>query len=300
MAISMDEALANCLESLKNNNSSIEDCAARYPKYQDRLVELLGLVYALNSLDQISPRARFVENAGQRLVSKLLDRNDYYGQKTRPIRRKRQLNLTLRRGFGIVQIVILVVILLSAITGGTAFAADYAEPGDLLYGLDLKLEQIQLDLAPNAEAAVRIHLKIATERLEEAQNKLHDGDIDNGNIALDAYANEVAALAQLVGSEGGVDQEILTELVDTALSRHQEVLRELLTKVPVQARDGIQRALEASSKPKKNVPMGPPEDKPTGPPEDNTTGKPEDKTKGKSEDRTKGKPDFVKKPPGHQ
>jgi hypothetical protein len=270
MAISKDEALTNCLERLKNTNSSIEDCAAQYPQHQDELVEMLGLVSSLNSLDQISPRGRFTENAGKRLVSKLPDRNVYYGQKTRPIRLKRNLNYNFRRGFGRVRIVLLVVMLLSVFTGGTAFAADSAAPGDMLYGLDLTIERIQLDLAPNTQASTRIHIKIAAERLEEAEHKLNEGDVENGYVALVAYEREIVTLTELVGTADGVYQERLTELVDTALSKNQEYLNDLLTKSPDQARDGIQRALEASSKLKNNIFVGSPVDKPTSFTEDNT------------------------------
>jgi hypothetical protein len=269
MAISMDEAIADCLECLQNTNSSIEECAAQYPKYQDRLIELLELTYSLSSLDSISPRDRFVENAGKRLASKLPDRNVSYGQKTHPIRRKRLLNYHFRRWFGIVRFALIVVLMLSIFTGGTAFAADSSAPGDLLYGLDLAIEQIQLDLAPNIEAATRIHIKIADERLEEAEHKLNEGDVENGNVALVAYEREIVTLTDLVGSVEGIYQERITEMVDTALSKNQEYLKDLLTKNPDQAQDGIQRALEASSNPKNNVLVGSPEDKPTSPTEEN-------------------------------
>jgi hypothetical protein len=291
MAISIDG-----LERLKNTNSSIEDCAAQYPQHQDELVEILGLVSSLNSLGQISPRGRFTENAGKRLVSKLPDRNVNYGQKTRPIRRKRKIKVNFRRSFSFVQMVLLVVMLLSAITGGTAFAADFAEPGDLLYELDLTIEQVQLKLAPNLEAVIRIHLEIADERLEEAQNKLYGAELEKSDIAFEAYRAEIATLAKLVGRENGANREALSELVDTALSKHKSILEELLKKFPSYAQPGIERALEASAKPKKNTPMGPPEDKTTGPPEDKTTGKPEGKTTGKPEDKIKEKPDKSKNP----
>jgi hypothetical protein len=60
----------------------------------------------------------------------------------------------------------------------------------------------------------------------------------------------------LVGNETGLEYEKLTELVTAALSRNQEVLNNLLSKVPEQAQSGILRALEASSRAK-----GPPKDK---------------------------------------
>jgi hypothetical protein len=295
MALSIDEAIANCLEAINDQGSSIEDCTARYPQYKNELVELLGLVYSIKILDQISPRSQFVENASQRLVSKLPNRNVSYREKTRPIKRQRQ---RLRLNFGVVRMVAIIVLALSVFTGGTAFAADSAEPGDTLYGLDLTFEQIQLSLAPTQEAAARIHLNIANERLEEAESKLGEGDYDNGNVALVAYEQEMATLADLVGGETGIDQEELTELVVAEASRHLEVLEGLLEKVPEPAHKGILRAIEASNKPKKNVPQGPPEDRPVGPPEDKTTGPPEDKETGKSKEKKKDKTNSAKSPPG--
>ena len=289
MAISMDEAFANCLASI-NQGSSIEDCAARFPQYEQELTGLLGIVYTLNKLNQISPAAQFVENASQRLVSKLPDRNTAYRKRPRSAKRRRSFNIRWR--FSLPRIAIVVVLVLSAFTVGTALAANKAAPGEPLYGLDLAIEQIRLDLAPNAEAATRIHLKIAAERLEEAQHKLEEDDFDNWNAALDAYESEVAAITELVGNETGFEQEKLTELVAAAFSRNQEVLNNLLSKVPEQAQSGILRALEASSRAKAPSKDG----QSKGPPEGITTGKPEDKAKDKSKDKTKGKPDFVQTP----
>jgi len=294
MAISIDEAFENCLKISKEQGLSIQDCAARYPQYEKELVEILGLVTSLKVLDQLSPRTQFVENAKQRLVAKLPDRNVSYGERTRPIRRKRQLKLSW--DFRFIRIAVVVVFVMLALTGGTAYAADYAEPGDFLYGLDLTLEQIQLNLASNPEVAAKIRLDIAAERLVEAENKFNEGDVNNGDIALDAYENEMAALAEMVDSVSGIEQEKLAELVSTARSRHQEVLIDLLSKVPEPAREGIRRAIDASSKSKKETPQGPPEDLPKGPPEDKTTGPSEDK--GKPNDKIKGKPEKVKTPPG--
>jgi len=76
------------------------------------------------------------------------------------------------------QIIIITMLALSAATGGVVYASDTAEPGDLLYGLDQAVEQVHLNLAPNAEAAAEIHLEIASERLEEAQGRLAASDFE--------------------------------------------------------------------------------------------------------------------------
>jgi len=304
MYISIDQALENCLETLTKPNQSIESCAAVYPGQDIELVDLLGLAQSLTTLNQISPRAQFVENAAQRLVAKLPDRNVAYHERTRPIKRKRQLNLDFRAGFRIARYAIAVLLVLSILSSGTALAANSAAPGDLLYGIDLAVERIQLNLATSPEAIARLHLKQADERLVEADKRLVAGDVRNGNSALEAYESAVDAVASLAANEGGPEQEKLMGLLETALERHHTILEDLFDKVPEQAKFGIGQALMASGKAMvnqserllNNYPRGSPDDKTTGKPEDKTTGKPEGVGTGKPEDKTKGKPDFVPTP----
>jgi hypothetical protein len=295
----MDEALENCLECINNPNATIEDCVAGYPEQQGELVELLELAQAIRRIEQVSPRAEFVGNAAQRLAPKLADRNVSNKEQTRPVKRKRQSKLKARRRFSLARFAVVLVLVMAALTGGSALAANNAVPGDFLYDADLTLEQVLLNMAPSDEIAARIHLKIADERLAEAEKVLAFSDVRNSDAALEAYENEIAAIAQLVGSKSGADQEKLARLLETALTKHITVLRNLLEKVPEQARYGIQNALFASSKAKDNKGKGPPIDKPQGPSEDVTTGKPKNNNKNnKNKDKDTGKPDFVKKPPG--
>jgi hypothetical protein len=128
--------------------------------------------------------------------------------------------------------------------------------------------------------------------LEEAEQKFSEGDVNNGEVALNAYENEIVVLAGMIDSESGDEQEQLLDLVNSTLSRHEDVLTNLLSKVPEPAKKGIQRAINASSKTKKESPQGPPEDLPKGPPENQQTGPPEDK--GKPEEKIKDKPEKVK------
>jgi hypothetical protein len=290
MTMVMEDALSNCLETIFNQDSTLEDCAANYPEHEKELIDLLRLVYALKELDQISPRAVFVENASQHLVSKLPDRNVAYHKQIRPIRRKQQVRLNLSRRFSLFQVAMVLVFVLVALTGGSAYAANSAVPGDFFYEVDLAFERLHLNFALNNEIAARIHLRIADERLLEAGKVLQYGDVRNGNTALVGYENEIAAAAKMVGSKTGVGRDKLLLLLETALSRHKYVLKDLINKHPEQCWSGIQRALIASSKTKTEKSMEPPVDI--------TTGKPEDNNKGKSKDKIKGKPDHIGTPSG--
>jgi hypothetical protein len=296
MAISIDQALAHCLENIKDKGSSIEDCVVQYPEHEEELVDMLELVLVLNELGNISSRPQFRENSTERLVSRLADRNTAYSEKTRPIKRQKQFKL--RWSFNVLRFAILGVLLLITLTGGTAFAADNAGPGDFLYDLDLAIEQIQLDLTTDVSQTAELRMNFAAERLLEAESKLNNGDIDHGNAALEAYEQEMTLLSDLIASQVGVEKEKLTALVETASSRNQEVLETLLLSAPDPGKVGIQRAIDASTKIKEKQPQGPPEDVQQGPPEDKSIGPPEDKNTGKPEDKAKGKPDKDKKPTG--
>lgn len=156
-----------------------------------------------------------------------------------------------------IQIIIVTLIALSAITGGAVYASNDSEPGDFLHGLDLAVEQLRLRIASSEGEAAQLHLLFAIERLDEARGRLADEDIENAEVALDLYSEQISALAQLVGGPGGADREALLELVNSALSIHQIVLTGLLDVVPEQAKAGIQNALERSFIQFENFP-GPP------------------------------------------
>jgi hypothetical protein len=290
MTMSIEEVLSNSLETIINQDSTLENFVSNYPEHEKELVDLLSLAYALKALDQMSPRAMFVENACQRLVSRLPDRNVAYHKQIRPIRRKRNIKLNFRRRLNIFQVAILLVLMLVVLTGGSAFAANSAVPGDIFYVVDLAFERFHLNFAFSNETAARIRLRIADERLDEAEKVLLYGDVRNGTAALEGYENEIVAVTKLVGSKTGVDRDQLNEMLEIALLRHKSILKDLINKFPEQAWSGIHRALVASSKSKVEKTMGPPVDI--------VTRKPEDNNKDKSKDKTKGKPDHVGTPPG--
>ena len=48
---SIEDALAQCLELMINNNLDVEACVAQYPQWESELKELLRLAVAIRSLD---------------------------------------------------------------------------------------------------------------------------------------------------------------------------------------------------------------------------------------------------------
>jgi hypothetical protein len=205
-------------------------------------------------------------------------------------------------------------LIVSAI-GGTAYAVDLAAPGDWLYGLDLAVEKLQLDLATNPQSKAELNLAFAQERLEEARDRLEAGDVENMETALDEYGATIATLAQLVGSAEGADPDALADLLEAAFAIHVARLTALLEELPDEAHTGIERALEASQAGRATalealgrrgqpansgrpeleelpveLPVGPPVDVPAGPPADVPAGPPADVPAGPPADVPAGPP----------
>ncbi len=146
-----------------------------------------------------------------------------------------------------------VVALLAAGTTGIAYAADGAVPGDTLYGIDRGVEQIEMSLTPNPNKALRLQVAFTNERLSEAEKLAERGDAGHLEEAIDSYDQSILDVTRLAETADEQSDESLSQLLDQTLSKHQARLEELLGKVPEQAKKGIERALEASSKGRDNA-----------------------------------------------
>lgn len=102
----------------------------------------------------------------------------------------------------------------------------------------------------NPEKATEINLKAAEARLNRANAKAEEGEIDKMEEAIEEFENqynfgtEISQIAQGLGKE----TTTLEQLVARATSIHLEILAEIYEKVPEQAREAIERAMEVSAK----------------------------------------------------
>ncbi|MGC9334471.1 MAG: DUF5667 domain-containing protein [Anaerolineae bacterium] len=127
----------------------------------------------------------------------------------RPFRRKR---------WALAGVVLAMILVFVAGTGGAIYAADAAVPGGPLYGLDQAVEATRLRLTSRPEAVVSLLLAIAEERLEEARILLEQGDLANMGKALDGYGSMVSSLTTSLGEAEQGRAEELAALVDSSLS----------------------------------------------------------------------------------
>lgn len=150
------------------------------------------------------------------------------------------------RIFRFAVVLVLTFVLSLGMLTGVAAAADRAVPGDLLYPLDLALENVQLSATQRPAGRVALLLDLAEERLEESQRVFAQGRIEDMETALDGYDHILEDLSGTVGLAPSADRPALETQLEERLSVHTQRLVELRQDAPEQALPGLDRAIEAS------------------------------------------------------
>ena len=114
-----------------------------------------------------------------------------------------------------------------------------ARPGGPLYGARIWAETLTLPSAAADRAAAEV--RRLNDRLSEAAEAAAAGDTNAADAALAAY-NAILAEA-MAGTNGDA---VANATLDAAVRQNVEVLTALLGRVPDQARDAIQHAIEQS------------------------------------------------------
>jgi len=120
-------------------------------------------------------------------------------------------------------------------------------PQGIGYGLTRAWERIRLTFTFNENNKAELHLEFAERRLAEALEVL-DEDEEKAEELLEEYeknlekGNEISEIAQQIGK----NVSRATELIATATIIHEEVLRDVLERVPEQAKPAIERAINNS------------------------------------------------------
>jgi hypothetical protein len=122
-------------------------------------------------------------------------------------------------------------------------------PDSFLYGLDRALEALQKALTLAPEAKAKLALRLASERIAEAEKMERKGKPELASKAAEDYGEELndAMKHGRKISELAKKKEFET-LVANATSVHIDVLERVLEKVPEQAKSAIRKAIDNSKK----------------------------------------------------
>lgn len=121
-------------------------------------------------------------------------------------------------------------------------------PDSPFYFLKTWFEGIEEFFTINTAQKADRNLRFAEKRLAEAQKMVEKGKTDLAQKWIDKYNERMDKALDLMNKakEKGKDVKDVASRIEEATSKHLEILRALLSKVPVQARKGIERALEVS------------------------------------------------------
>ena len=145
---------------------------------------------------------------------------------------------------------------LSVLFSGLAFAKTEGlpdlglTPDSPFYFFKTWQENIQTFFAFGAENKARQYLHLADVRLAEYQKLIEEEKMDIAQKTLDKYESQLQRALDKISEikEAGKDVTALSATVEESITKHLQVLRYVLSRVPEAARSAIQKAIEASSK----------------------------------------------------
>lgn len=249
-----EDILARCIDDIKTGRSTIEDCVARYPHVREQLEPLLRIALKIPEIPEVKPSSSFRIKARVQLMDQIHDRRavtkrpwSRYNMETEQIQ--------LRRRFSMAGIVIAIVLALSAIGGGTAYASQASLPGDTLYPVKLATEELRMMLPGDDVAKIERALGFADRRVEEMATLAENDRPQHLGAAAERYEDAINnVLTRLerarAGGPGGANT---TAIVGNATARHLHVLDRVHDLVPDQAKAAITRAREASMRGQQNA-----------------------------------------------
>jgi len=161
---------------------------------------------------------------------------------------------------------IVAVLLAVSMLVASPFAAQATAPGDLFYGLDRGIEQIILRLNKDPDNGILLRMEFATERLEEAEQKLIESEIENALVALRAYNEAIVEIAELMEELPDQNRITIRSMAQEEVALQEGLLTRLRLNWPedAQSRNAYQKALQRSNMGVEQL-FGPPETAPQGP-----------------------------------
>ena len=242
-----EDILVQCIEDIKAGRSSIEDCLDRYPSMREQLEPLLRIVLAIREPPDVKPSPAFKVKArvwlmdyihgGQAATKWLWPR---YNSQVKPI--------PYRMRFSMASVILAIVLTLSALGAGTAYASQASLPGDTLYSVKLATEQAGMMLVRDDVARAERALSFADKRVREMVALAEKGRPQDLDLAVEKYGyalNMTFAEIERAGDRGLATGNI-TALVAEATARHLSALDMVYDIVSPEAKDAIAHARNVS------------------------------------------------------
>ncbi len=216
----IENILNICIKDIKAGKATLSECLERYPSKRNDLEPLLKL--ALNI--EKPPAINLDDHYKQAIRSRLL-------QQIQTTSQSKFKSITDRFSFGmppqlawarVAVLVVVIIIFVSMMAGGTVYASQDSLPGDMLYPVKTGTEDARLLIAGSNSAKVDLNMKFANTRIIEI-NEIATRDENKSDLALEGYRGNLdAARRQILKTS---DTSVLLGLLDRAMEQvHKQMI----------------------------------------------------------------------------
>ena len=239
----IEDILALCIKDIKAGRSTLGGCLDRYPSVRRQLEPLLRIALSIQEPPDYKPSNAFRIRARVHLMEQIHTRKS--AKTSWRFGYSSNMKQALYEGWlKTLAIVVAIVLAVSALGSGTAYASQDSLPGDALYPVKLSTEQVRRVLTIDDIATVELELTLAGTRLEEIE-ALANKAPDRTTIAVIGYERNIAmAIEKAERAQGnGVSASVL-EMVALAISKHLSLLERVEGDIPEAAKEAIKQAKE--------------------------------------------------------
>jgi hypothetical protein len=251
-----EDILVQCIEDIKAGRSSVEDCLDRYPSMRGRLEPLLRIAVAIPEPRDVKPSPAFKLKARVWLMDQIHGgQGARRGSWLRHEGRITPVPYIKRLSTSMATVILAVVLAVSALGVGTAYASQSSLPGDTLYPLKLATEQAGMILSPDGAARAERALSFANKRMREIEALAQKGRPQDLELAVDQYGYALNMTLSMIeqAADRGLATENITALVAEATARHLSVLDEVWDTVPEEAKAAVAHARNVSETGRENA-----------------------------------------------
>lgn len=251
------ELLDRCLADQKSNPVLVEAWLAVYPEQAAEVRELVQVASAIAPPPPVPLDEGFRLEARAELLARISA--PPAPEPSGPLRclmramgaNHRILALLLPRSMATPLVICgLLLLLLSAVGGGVAYAAQGALPDETLYGFKRAIEEVQVALARDDEARAQAYLALAEERLHEIEEANARGLPAAARAAAEALVTEVAQAERYLdrAQRQGHDVTTAAARLRRHLAHEQDVLAAAAQQAPEPARGALAAALQQTAR----------------------------------------------------
>ncbi len=249
MPAKFEDILGQCLEDIQAGRYSIDECLKMYPLLRNRLEPLLRIALKIKPPADIEPSPEFTVRARVQIMEQIYARRDVT-KRTESRYISQSSLIPQRRRFSMIGIIIAVVLTVSGLGGGTAYASQDSLPGDVLYSVKLGTEQVRMILPGDDIDKAELALTFADKRVAEMATLAEKGRTENLILARDKYDDALnTVMSRIEAARGkGLATARVSELVSETTAEQLSALDKVYDQVPAEAREAITKARQVSLK----------------------------------------------------